>query len=59
MLGTFVVLLLDEGPTLQQHMESEILQLFNNKKEMPARLWHLGIAPLSQILRENGGLRGL
>ena len=45
MLGTFVVLLLDEGPTLQQHMESEILQLFNNKKEMPARLWHLGIAP--------------
>eukprot|EP00913_Durusdinium_trenchii_P021414 g20126.t1 len=37
MLAGFVVLLLEEGPTLQQVMETEILQLFGNKKEMPAK----------------------
>ena len=46
MLASFMVLLLEEGPTLQQHMETEILQLFSSKKEMPARDIYRQLFPL-------------
>ncbi|CAJ1385999.1 unnamed protein product [Effrenium voratum] len=46
MLAALVVLLLEEGPTLQQHMETQILELFAARKEMPARDIYRQLFPL-------------
>ncbi|CAL1171057.1 unnamed protein product, partial [Cladocopium goreaui] len=37
MLAEFLLLLLEDGPALQQRMENEILQSFGARREMPAR----------------------